>query len=137
MVFGAIVYTLFTTISPLVPIGEAVGPYVVKILPIVIFLMLYVTFCKIQIDDLRPRAWHFWLQGIRVALSAIMVLAISLVDSPETKIILEGVFICVICPTAAARDNREAGRKHRLADHLHDNSQLRYIYNHSSLLPDG
>lgn len=102
MVFGAIVYTLFTTISPLVPIGEAVGPYVVKILPIVIFLMLYVTFCKIQIDDLRPRAWHFWLQGIRVALSAIMVLAIPLVDNPETKIILEGVFICVICPTAAA-----------------------------------
>lgn len=89
MVFGAIVYTLFTTISPLVPVGEAVGPYVVKILPIVIFLMLYVTFCKIQIDDLRPRAWHFWLQGIRVALSAIMVLAISLVDNPETKIILE------------------------------------------------
>ncbi|MDO4164520.1 MAG: transporter [Bacteroides sp.] len=64
--------------------------------------MLYVTFCKIQIDDLRPRTWHFWLQGIRTLLSALMVLIISLVSDFETRIILEGVFICIICPTAAA-----------------------------------
>lgn len=102
MVFGACVYTLFTAVSPLVPVGEAVGPYILDILPVVIFVMLYVTFCKIQTDDLRPRAWHFWLQGIRTALSALLVGVIALTDSPETKVILEGVFICVICPTASA-----------------------------------
>lgn len=102
MVFGACVYTLFTAVSPLVPVGEAVGPYILDILPVVIFVMLYVTFCKIQTDDLRPRAWHFWLQGIRTALSALLVGVIALTDSPEGKVILEGVFICVICPTASA-----------------------------------
>lgn len=102
MVFGACVYTLFTAVSPLVPVGEAVGPYILDILPVVIFVMLYVTFCKIQTDDLRPRAWHFWLQGIRTALSALLVGVIALTDDAETKVILEGVFICVICPTAAA-----------------------------------
>lgn len=102
MVFGACVYTLFTAVSPLVPVGEAVGPYILDILPVVIFVMLYVTFCKIRTDDLRPRAWHFWLQGIRTALSALLVGVIALTDDAETKVILEGVFICVICPTAAA-----------------------------------
>ncbi|MDO4159483.1 MAG: bile acid:sodium symporter [Prevotellaceae bacterium] len=102
MVVGAIVYTMFTAIKPLEPVGEAVAPYILNILPVVIFLMLYVTFCKIQIDDLRPRTWHFWLQGIRITLSAIMVAIIALVKDMETKIILEGVFICIICPTAAA-----------------------------------
>lgn len=102
MVFGACVYTLFTAVSPLAPVGEAVGPYILDILPVVIFVMLYVTFCKIQTDDLRPRAWHFWLQGIRTALSALLVGVIALTDDAETKVILEGVFICVICPTAAA-----------------------------------
>lgn len=44
------------------------------------------------------------LQGIRVLLTALVVIAINLVPAAdhETKIILEGVFICVICPTAAA-----------------------------------
>ncbi len=102
MAFGALVYILFTTVEPLVPAGKALGPYCPRLLPVLIFSMLYITFCKIQIADLRPRAWHFWLQGIRTALSATAVAAILLVDDPDTKIILEGVFICVICPTAAA-----------------------------------
>ncbi len=102
MAFGALVYTLFTTIQPLAPVGSALGPYCMKLLPVLIFSMLYVTFCKIQITDLRPRAWHFWLQGIRTALSAATVGMILQVDDPDTTIILEVGFICFISPTAAA-----------------------------------
>ena len=96
MLTGMIVYLLFAYLSPLQPIGNAVAPYIIDMLPVVIFAMLYVTFCKIQIKDLKPRAWHFWLQGVRILLSAILVGAIIIVDSPETKLILEGLFICVI-----------------------------------------
>jgi len=102
MIFGTCVYLLFTNVAPLVPVGNFVGPYILKILPVLIFLMLYVTFCKIQLDELRPQAWHFWLQGIRIVLSALMVVAVSLATTSDSKIVLEGVFICVICPTAAA-----------------------------------
>lgn len=102
MVFGACVYLLFSNVPPLTPIGDAVGPQIIKVLPLIIFVMLYVTFCKIKIDDLRPRAWHFWLQAIRTTLSALLVVAVCLAPCAEAKIVLEGVFICVICPTAAA-----------------------------------
>lgn len=102
LVIGATVYLLFSRIAPLQPIGDAVGPLLVKLLPVLIFVMLYITFCKIQTGDLRPRAWHFILQAIRILLSALLVLAILHTTNPTTKLVLEGAFVCVICPTAAA-----------------------------------
>lgn len=102
LVIGATVYLLFSRIAPLQPIGEAVGPLLVKLLPILIFVMLYITFCKIQTGDLRPRTWHFILQAIRILLSGLLVLAILHTTNPMTKLVLEGAFVCVICPTAAA-----------------------------------
>ena len=101
LVIGATVYLLFSRIAPLQPIGDAVGPLLVKLLPVLIFVMLYITFCKIQTGD-RPRAWHFILQAIRILLSALLVLAILHTTNPMTKLVLEGAFVCVICPTAAA-----------------------------------
>ena len=102
LVIGATVYLLFSRIAPLQPIGDAVGPLLVKLLPVLIFVMLYITFCKIQTGDLRPRAWHFILQAIRIALSGILVFAILHTTDPMAKLVLEGAFVCVICPTAAA-----------------------------------
>ncbi len=102
LVIGAAVYLLFSHIAPLQPIGNVVGPFLVKLLPVVIFVMLYITFCKIQLGDLRPRAWHFILQAIRIALSGILVFAILHTTDPMAKLVLEGAFVCVICPTAAA-----------------------------------
>lgn len=102
MLFGTVVYTLFTTVEPLKEPGLVLGPVVEQMMPVMIFTILYVTFCKINIENMRPRAWHFWLQLIRTALSAIMVAVVALARTPEEKIVLEGVFICVICPTAAA-----------------------------------
>lgn len=102
LVVGSLVYLLFTGIPALVPIGEACGPVLVSVLPVNIFLMLYMTFCKMQMHDLRPRRWHFILQAIRILLSLLAVVAVNLCDDPTWKLLLEGVFICVICPTAAA-----------------------------------
>ena len=102
LVIGATVYLLFSRIAPLQPIGDAVGPLLVKLLPVLIFVMLYITFCKIQTGDLRPRAWHFILQAIRILLSGLLVLAILHTTNPMTKLVFEGAFVCVICPTAAA-----------------------------------
>ncbi|MCD8202100.1 MAG: bile acid:sodium symporter [Prevotella sp.] len=102
MVMGAFVYFLFTEIKPLEPIGMATAPYITDLLPVLLFLMFYITSLKMRIVELRPRAWHFWLQVIIVILSAIVVGVILLVDDYKTKLILEGVFICFICPTAIA-----------------------------------
>ncbi|MFC2455173.1 MAG: transporter [Segatella salivae] len=102
IVFGSIVYLVFTHVAVLTLFGDYIGPKLVMVLPINIFLMLYVTFCKIQMNDLTPRKWHFILQGIRTLLAALSVVAANLCTNPTYKLLWEGVFICAICPTAAA-----------------------------------
>ena len=102
LLIGVIGYLLFAYVPLLQPIGEVVGPLLESLIPVVLFVLLYVTFCKIQIKEMRPRAWHFWLQTIRVLLSAFFVLLITLTSDPNLRLVLEGMFVCVICPTAAA-----------------------------------
>lgn len=102
LALGAVVYLLFSNVPVLEPFGNAVGPYMPHVLPYVIFAMLYVTFCKIKIDNLRPCTWHFILQGIRTLMSGLLVVAIAFTTDYQVKLLLEGAFICVICPTAAA-----------------------------------
>ena len=53
-------------------------------------------------NNLTPRKWHFILQGIRTLLAALSVVAANLCTNPTYKLLWEGVFICAICPTAAA-----------------------------------
>ena len=102
LLIGVIGYLLFAYVPLLQPIGEVVGPLLESLIPVVLFVLLYVTFCKIQIKEMRPRAWHFWLQAIRVSLSAFFVWLITLTSDPNLRLVLEGMFVCVICPTAAA-----------------------------------
>ena len=103
LVLGAVVYLIFANVPFLEPFGEAVGPHLVSLMPVVLFCLLYVTFCKIEIKEMKPKTWHFVLQLIRTSLAALMVLAIYLFGSSyDTKLVLEGAFICFICPTAAA-----------------------------------
>ena len=102
LVFGITSYMVFANVPFLVSVGDVVGPFLVDILPVVLFMLLYVTFCKIQIKDMRPRPWHFWLQLIRIVLSLLLVCIITLTTDNTLRLILQGVFICVICPTAAA-----------------------------------
>lgn len=103
LVLGVVVYLIFANVPFLEPFGEVVGPHLVSLMPVVLFALLYVTFCKIEIKEMKPKTWHFVLQLIRTSLAALMVLAIYLFGSHyDTKLVLEGAFICFICPTAAA-----------------------------------
>ena len=103
LVLGALGYLIFANVPFLQPLGDAVGPRLVELMPVVLFALLYVTSCKIEIKEMKPKAWHFVLQFIRTSLALLMVIAICLFGKNyEAKVILEGAFICFICPTAAA-----------------------------------
>lgn len=103
MAIGALVYETFAHIQVLEPVGRSMGPLLTDWLPIGLFLLLYATFCKINISEMKPRTWHFVIQLVRTSLAALMVLLISLFgDNADVKLVLEGIFICFICPTAAA-----------------------------------
>ena len=99
---GSVVYLLFSEIPFLEPVGDFAGPKLVELLPVIIFIMLYMTFCKIDMHNFKPRKWHFALQIVRTVLTALVVLVIVNLTSADAKLVWEGIFIIVICPTAAA-----------------------------------
>lgn len=72
--------------------------------PLLIFSMLFVTFCKVRYSELRPRVWHFILLAFQVGLFAAISLTIALFkDMPVAlQVLLEAAMLCLMCPTATA-----------------------------------
>ena len=99
---GTAVYFLFAGVPVLVPVGEVVEPYVEGVLPVLLFALLFVTFCKIDARDLRLRRWHVWLELLRLALCGLLVWGVVRSTGLHSRLVLTGVFVCVACPTAAA-----------------------------------
>lgn len=84
MLAGAIFYPLLTGLSFLTPV--------------LIFVMLLLTFCKVSPKDLKLTPLHGWLLLIQILGSV----AIYLMIAPFNKIIAEATLVCIICPTATA-----------------------------------
>ena len=88
--------------------GYSVFRHLTPILPPMIGLMLFFTFCKINPLDLRLHAWHWMVLAVQMGLTAgvyygAMALCCRLgVDADDTAIISQGLMVCVIMPTAAA-----------------------------------
>ena len=72
--------------------------------PGLIFAMLFVTFCKVNIKELKPSKWHLWLLAFQLLSFIAISLSIAIVpDMPETlRVLLEAAMMCLMCPTATA-----------------------------------
>ena len=67
------------------------------------FLILYVTFCKVDFKKLVPVKWHFWTTACQLLLVMSIVGAILFFHiSGKQLILLESVLACIISPCAAA-----------------------------------
>ena len=76
---------------------------VIEILqPVLLFLMLFVAFCKIKPTDLKPHRWHLWLLLTQCLLFAAACVALWLYPSTGLRVIIEGFMLAIICPTATA-----------------------------------
>lgn len=115
MAFGIIGYFAFSAL-PLNPAVKGVTFVAVThvVQPMLIFLMLFLSFCRIRPRQLRLHRWHFTLllcqAGCFVACTALGMLCdstwIHSLVSPQTsyslKLLAEGALLAFICPTATA-----------------------------------
>ncbi|MBQ4632963.1 MAG: transporter [Prevotella sp.] len=100
---GSIIYFLFSTLDCLTPVGIVMEPFFNEILPWLMFMVLYVTFCKIDFRQMRITRWHLWILGIQLLLVLFITLYIKyLATEQNEKILWESILACVVCPTAAA-----------------------------------
>ena len=109
MVTGASVYLLYHVMPE--PVHHA-GPFLsglVSILqPLLIFSMLFLTFCRIEPKDLKPHRWHWWLLLVQGGLFTVLgLLALWVIKAfpgiyHDKVVLIESAMLCLICPTATA-----------------------------------
>ena len=103
MVVGTVVYLLFAFTPQLDGAGEFFGPIISDIFPLFMFLILFVTFCKVDFRRLRPVGWHLWVETFQVAFVIMVVAAVLTFHiQGENLILLEALLTCIIGPCAAA-----------------------------------
>ena len=116
MGMGALLYLLFAFTPQLETAATVMGPFFATILPLFMFLILFVTFCKVDFRQLRPVAWHFWV-GVFQVLFIGVLMALMLMDEDlsryevrgtryesaiDTKVLMEALLMCIISPCATA-----------------------------------
>ena len=103
MVVGTVVYLLFAFTPQLDGAGEFFGPIISDIFPLFMFLILFVTFCKVDFRRLRPVGWHLWVGAFQVVFVIMVVAAVLTFHiQGENLILLEALLTCIIGPCAAA-----------------------------------
>lgn len=87
---------------PIAMIGGAVFykwmGYLTFLSPYLIFLMLFITYCKLDLREFKPTKGHWILLVAQMALAAVVYILVA----PFNHTVAEAVFICVFMPTATA-----------------------------------
>lgn len=109
MLAGMLSYLVYYGIPALHPAGPVLSRIIGVVQPLLIFLMLFLSFSKIRPRDIRLHRWHLWLLLIQGGLfclggAAILFSVPQVVTAGDarTRILIECAMICFICPTATA-----------------------------------
>lgn len=124
MGLGTVIYLVFAFVPALDCAATFFAPLMDDLLPVFMFLVLFVTFCKVDFNRMRPVAWHFWVLLFNlIFVGIVMVIALAApLSSPEggtivsvfqtnevpsgavggAKILLEALLMCIIAPCATA-----------------------------------
>lgn len=99
---GGLVFCLFHFIPALAPLKPAAYFWGNEMLPVLIFSMLFLSFCKVNLRDMRPRQWHAIIYPTMFALTAGFSLYLYYNPDSTNKVLIEALIVCFITPPAAA-----------------------------------
>ena len=109
MVTGASIYLLYRVMPESVHhAGPFLSGLVSTLQPLLIFSMLFLTFCRIEPKDLKPHRWHWWLLLIQggfftvLGFLSLWMMKSAPGDYHDKVVLIESAMLCLICPTATA-----------------------------------
>lgn len=103
MTVGTVVYLVFYYVPQLDAAGNRLGPVLDVLMPVMVFLTLLITFCKVDFHQMRLHRWHLGVLAAQLLLVALNVGIIFYVEAdPQQKLLWEAVLTCIIGPSAAA-----------------------------------
>lgn len=102
MIVGVMSYFAFRWCHFSTEVREFANDFVSIVQPVLLFVMLYLSFCKINPKEIRIKKWHIWLALIQAVSFTLLALLVPIFNTETTTIILECAMCCMICPTATA-----------------------------------
>ena len=102
MTIGASTYLFCHNVPGLASYSAPVMQAVSFIQPLLIFCMLFIAFCKVDLRALRPCRWHWWLVAFQSVIFTLLCLWLILCPHLSYGVVVEGAILSIICPTAAA-----------------------------------
>ena len=100
---GIVLYSIFAFVPALEEVSLFFEPLCAWMLPVFMFLVLYVTFCKVNFHKMKPVRWHLWIGIFQVFFVLIIVGSILTFSiKGNNLILLEAILTCIICPCASA-----------------------------------
>jgi BASS family bile acid:Na+ symporter len=102
MLSGIIGYFIYVNIPFLAFTKPFVNELIEVIQPLLIFTMLFISFCKVNPAELHLKTMHIWLIMIQIVTFTALGFFIFLFPDTEFRVLLEGAMICMITPTATA-----------------------------------
>lgn len=109
MLAGASIYLIYYILpQPVHRVGPVLNGMLGVVQPLLIFMMLFLTFCTIEPKDLKLHRWHWLLLLVQggvfsvLGLLAVLVLKCFPERFGDLIVLLESAMLCFICPTATA-----------------------------------
>lgn len=111
MISGAGAYLIYMQIPAIHTAGPILETICRKTQPILLFLMLFISFSRIEPRQLRLHRWH--LSDLLIQLSAFILLSGAVIWAMHSssaaaawilrhRVLFESAMLCMICPTATA-----------------------------------
>lgn len=99
---GVLGYYTYTSISWLDGTHKVALAAAEVLQPLLIFAMLFLSFCNVSIGDIRPCRWSWKLLLFQSVAFVGIGTALIYIPQGGWRVVLEGAMICFICPTATA-----------------------------------
>ena len=111
MISGAGAYLIYMQIPSIHTAGPVLEAICRRVQPILLFLMLFISFSRIEPRQLVFRKWH--IRNLIIQVSAFLALSLTVVWAMHStapaavwitahRILFESAMLCMICPTATA-----------------------------------
>lgn len=103
MLAGVVGYFIFVAL----PLSAEVHKYAYTaishyIQPVLIFSMLFLSFLKVRVHEMKPRKWHFRVLMLQAGFFVFFSLLAMSFENNGLKVLCEGAMLAFICPTATA-----------------------------------
>lgn len=102
MLAGVLAYLLYMEIPALHPAGPALEKAIGVVQPLLIMVMLFLSFSKIEPHQMSPHKWMLWLLLVQCGTFSAIALLLAFVPGLPLREGFEAAMLCMICPTATS-----------------------------------